>query len=114
VRFCRGCFDSAIDSGSIGPVTGVCLRKRGLAELLALLQALLHRAATGRPLSLLKYAMTADGKIACSSGHSAWVSSPESRKLVFEARARSDAIIVGGNTVRACLCGCSWHFLGAW
>ncbi len=64
------------------------------------LQALLHRAATGRPLSLLKYAMTADGKIACSSGHSAWVSSPDSRKLVFEARARSDAIIVGGNTVR--------------
>lgn len=50
--------------------------------------------------------MTADGKIACSSGHSAWVSSPDSRKLVFEARARSDAIIVGGNTVRpwSCLC----------
>ena len=46
--------------------------------------------------------MTADGKIACSSGHSAWVSSPDSRKLVFDARARSDAIIVGGNTVR-------WH-----
>ena len=44
--------------------------------------------------------MTADGKIACSSGHSAWVSSPDSRKLVFDARARSDAIIVGGNTVR--------------
>lgn len=64
-------------------------------------QALLHRAATGRPLSLLKYAMTADGKIACSSGHSAWVSSPDSRKLVFDARARSDAIIVGGNTVRS-------------
>ena len=63
------------------------------------LQALLHRAATGRPLSLLKYAMTADGKIACSSGHSSWVSCPDSRKLVFEARARSDAIIVGGNTV---------------
>ncbi|CAK0784832.1 hypothetical protein CVIRNUC_008037 [Coccomyxa viridis] len=63
-------------------------------------EALLHRAATGRPLSLLKYAMTADGKIACSSGHSAWVSSPDSRKLVFDARARSDAIIVGGNTVR--------------
>ncbi|CAL5223291.1 g5780 [Coccomyxa viridis] len=63
-------------------------------------EALLHRAATGRPLSLLKYAMTADGKIACSSGHSSWVSCPDSRKLVFEARARSDAIIVGGNTVR--------------
>ena len=63
-------------------------------------QALLHRAATGRPFSVLKYAMTADGKIATSSGHSAWVSSTDSRKLVFEARARSDAVVVGGNTVR--------------
>lgn len=64
-------------------------------------QALLHRAATGRPFSVLKYAMTADGKIATASGHSAWVSSPASRQLVFETRARSDAVIVGGNTARA-------------
>jgi hypothetical protein len=63
-------------------------------------QALLHRAATGRPFSVLKYAMTADGKIATSTGHSAWVSSTASRQLVFEQRARSDAVIVGGNTVR--------------
>lgn len=63
-------------------------------------QALLHRAVTGRPFSILKYAMTADGKIATSTGHSAWVSSPASRQLVFDARARSDAVIVGGNTVR--------------
>ena len=64
-------------------------------------QALLHRAATGRPFSVLKYAMTADGKIATCAGHAAWVSSPASRQLVFEARMRSDAIVVGGNTVRA-------------
>ena len=63
-------------------------------------QALLHRAATGRPFSVLKYAMTADGKIATCAGHAAWVSSPASRQLVFEARMRSDAIVVGGNTVR--------------
>ncbi|BDA48102.1 Riboflavin biosynthesis protein RibD at N-terminal half [Coccomyxa sp. Obi] len=63
-------------------------------------EALLHRAVTGRPFSILKYAMTADGKIATSTGHSAWVSSPASRQLVFETRARSDAVIVGGNTVR--------------
>ncbi|KAK9837095.1 hypothetical protein WJX81_002479 [Elliptochloris bilobata] len=70
---------------------GACLRAN---------EALLHRAATGRPFSVLKYAMTADGKIATSAGHAAWVSSPASRQLVFEARARSDAIVVGGNTVR--------------
>ncbi len=63
-------------------------------------QALLHRAATGRPFSVLKYAMTADGKIATAAGHSAWVSSPASRQLVFETRARSDAVVVGGNTAR--------------
>ncbi|DBA99900.1 hypothetical protein WJX77_000507 [Trebouxia sp. C0004] len=63
-------------------------------------EALLHRAATQRPLGIFKYAMTLDGKIATSMGHSAWVSSPASRQQVFETRARSDAVIVGGQTVR--------------
>lgn len=63
-------------------------------------EALLHRAALRRPLGLLKYAMTLDGKIATAQGHSAWVSSPESRARVFEARAASDAVVVGGQTVR--------------
>ena len=63
-------------------------------------QALLHRAATQRPLGIFKYAMTLDGKIATSMGHSAWVSGPASRQQVFETRARSDAVIVGGQTVR--------------
>lgn len=63
-------------------------------------EALLHRATLRRPLSILKYAMTLDGKIATAMGHSAWVSSSASRALVFEQRARSDAVIVGGNTVR--------------
>lgn len=40
------------------------------------------------------------GKIAASSGHAAWISSKKSRNRVFELRGRSDAIIVGGNTVR--------------
>lgn len=50
-------------------------------------------------MSILKYAMTLDGKIATQSGHSAWVTSPPARAMVFEQRARSDAVIVGGNTV---------------
>ena len=60
------------------------MRRRG--QLSHTMQALLHRAATGRPLGILKYAMTLDGKIATSSGHSAWVSCSESRALVFETR----------------------------
>lgn len=51
-------------------------------------------------MSTLKYAMTLDGKIAASSGHAAWVSSAVSRERVFKTRAQSDAVIVGGNTVR--------------
>ncbi|KAL3699032.1 hypothetical protein R1sor_017054 [Riccia sorocarpa] len=61
---------------------------------------LLCRAVQRLPYSVLKYAMTLDGKIAASTGHAAWVSSSESRRRVFETRGRSDAVIVGGNTVR--------------
>ncbi|XVF30283.1 hypothetical protein REPUB_Repub16aG0043500 [Reevesia pubescens] len=61
---------------------------------------LIYRAASRVPFSVLKYAMTLDGKIAASSGHAAWISSKLSRNRVFELRGRSDAIIVGGNTVR--------------
>ncbi|KAL9255133.1 Riboflavin biosynthesis protein PYRR, chloroplastic-like protein, partial [Drosera capensis] len=61
---------------------------------------LLYRAAHRVPFSVLKYAMTLDGKIAASSGHAAWISSKLSRNRVFELRGRSDAVIVGGNTVR--------------
>ncbi|ESR41840.1 Riboflavin biosynthesis protein PYRR [Citrus sinensis] len=44
--------------------------------------------------------MTLDGKIAASSGHAAWISSKTSRDRVFDLRGRSDAVVVGGNTVR--------------
>ncbi|KAH0467846.1 hypothetical protein IEQ34_002879 [Dendrobium chrysotoxum] len=61
---------------------------------------LLYRAAFHVPFSVLKYAMTLDGKIAARSGDASWVSSRLSRGRVFELRGRSDAIVVGGNTVR--------------
>ncbi|KAG2650893.1 hypothetical protein PVAP13_1NG239300 [Panicum virgatum] len=61
---------------------------------------MLYRAAFHVPFSVLKYAMTADGKIAASSGHASWISGKASRGRVFELRGRSDAVIVGGNTVR--------------
>ncbi|XP_057963282.1 riboflavin biosynthesis protein PYRR, chloroplastic [Malania oleifera] len=61
---------------------------------------LIYRAASQVPFSVLKYAMTLDGKIAASSGHASWISSKMSRNRVFELRGRSDAVIVGGRTVR--------------
>ena len=64
-------------------------------------EALLYRCATGGyPHGVYKYAMTLDGKIASSSGKSKWVTGPESRETVFHERARSDAVIVGGGTLR--------------
>ncbi len=59
-----------------------------------------HRILYKRPLGILKYAMTLDGKIAASSGHSTWVTSPEARSEVYQLRGACDAVIVGGNTVR--------------
>ncbi|MEH2147126.1 bifunctional diaminohydroxyphosphoribosylaminopyrimidine deaminase/5-amino-6-(5-phosphoribosylamino)uracil reductase RibD [Nostoc sp.] len=63
-------------------------------------EAFVHRILYKRPLGILKYAMTLDGKIATTSGHSAWVTSQDARSEVHQLRAACDAIIVGGNTVR--------------
>lgn len=63
-------------------------------------EAFTYRILHQRPLGILKYAMTLDGKIATTTGHSAWVSSPDSRSLVHQLRSTCDAVIVGGNTVR--------------
>ncbi|NJK99682.1 MAG: bifunctional diaminohydroxyphosphoribosylaminopyrimidine deaminase/5-amino-6-(5-phosphoribosylamino)uracil reductase RibD [Spirulinaceae cyanobacterium SM2_1_0] len=63
-------------------------------------EAFSHRIRYQRPFGLLKYAMTLDGKIAASTGHSAWVTGEKSRRLVHEQRAAADAVIIGGNTVR--------------
>ena len=63
-------------------------------------EAFIYRILSQRPLGILKYAMTLDGKIAATSGHSAWVTSPESRSQVHQLRAGCDAVVIGGNTVR--------------
>ncbi|GER26542.1 riboflavin-specific deaminase [Striga asiatica] len=74
--------------------------EEGLKSCLLVNAPLLYRAACRVPFSVLKYAMTLDGKIAASSGHASWISSKISRTRVFEMRGRCDAVIVGGNTVR--------------
>ncbi len=60
-----------------------------------------HRVQTGRPLGVLKWAMSVDGRTALPNGASQWVSGPEARGWVHRLRARCDAVIVGGGTVRA-------------
>lgn len=75
-------------------------RARAIGSCRMVNRALLHRAAFGLPFSIFKYAMTLDGKIATDQGDSAWVSGPESRRLVHQFRSHSDCVIVGGNTAR--------------
>jgi len=63
-------------------------------------EAFIHRVRYHRPFGILKYAMTLDGKIATTTGHSAWVTEQSARAMVHHLRAICDAVIVGGNTVR--------------
>ena len=63
-------------------------------------EAFIHRIEHQQPFGILKYAMTLDGKIATTTGHSAWVTSKASRHLVHQVRSTCDAVIIGGNTVR--------------
>jgi diaminohydroxyphosphoribosylaminopyrimidine deaminase/5-amino-6-(5-phosphoribosylamino)uracil reductase len=58
-------------------------------------------ARTGRPLVLLKYAMTLDGKVATRTGDSKWISSEASRARAHRWRAESDAVAVGIGTALA-------------
>ncbi len=63
-------------------------------------EAFIHRTLHQQPFGILKYAMTLDGKIAATTGHSAWVTGKASRHLVHQIRSACDAVIIGGNTVR--------------
>jgi diaminohydroxyphosphoribosylaminopyrimidine deaminase/5-amino-6-(5-phosphoribosylamino)uracil reductase len=100
--------------GMVDPDPRVCsggierLRSAGIEVLVGveeaacreLNEAFIHRVLYKRPLGILKYAMTLDGKIASISGHSTWVTGKEARSYVHQLRAASDVVVVGGNTVR--------------
>ncbi len=55
----------------------------------------------GRPEVTLKLATSLDGCIALASGESQWITGPEARAHTHAMRARADAILVGGGTLRA-------------
>jgi len=54
----------------------------------------------GRPHVTLKLALSLDGCIALASGESQWITGEEARTHVHAMRAKSDAILVGGETLR--------------
>ena len=64
-------------------------------------QAFRKHARTGRPLVILKSALTLDGRTASRTGDSRWISGVESRERVHHWRAEADAVAVGIGTAIA-------------
>lgn len=60
-----------------------------------------HYIKTGRPLVVMKYAMTLDGKTATRAGHSRWITGERSRQRVHEDRSRYFAVMCGVGTILA-------------
>ena len=60
-----------------------------------------HYITTGKPYVALKYAMTADGRIATVTGDSKWITCDKARNHVHTIRNRYASILVGINTVLA-------------
>lgn len=84
------------------------LREAGLAVAVlstpatrASLAGYLTRARLGRPYVTLKLATSLDGCFALADGSSRWITGALARSHVHAARARADAIVVGGGTWRA-------------
>jgi diaminohydroxyphosphoribosylaminopyrimidine deaminase/5-amino-6-(5-phosphoribosylamino)uracil reductase len=67
----------------------------------ATLAGYLARRTLGRPHVTLKLALTADGLVARADGSSRWITGEPARAHVHRERARCDAILVGGGTLRA-------------
>lgn len=68
-------------------------------QALRLNERFIHNMLTERPYIISKFAMTLDGKIATSTGHSQWITGEEARADVHELRNEVDAILVGVGTV---------------
>ncbi len=71
------------------------------AECRKLNEVFYHFIETKLPFVVMKYAMSLDGKIACTTGDSKWVTGEAARAHVHELRRRYSAIMVGIGTVLA-------------
>ena len=70
-------------------------------ECLKLNEVFYHYITTKTPFVVMKYAMTLDGKIACATGDSRWVTGETARAQVHRMRGRYRGIMVGIGTVLA-------------
>jgi diaminohydroxyphosphoribosylaminopyrimidine deaminase/5-amino-6-(5-phosphoribosylamino)uracil reductase len=94
-----GALDPTRDGVTVLRDAGVEVEVADLWEARVQNEAWLTWARLGRPFVTYKLAITLDGRVAMPGER--WVSGEESRKLVHELRAASDAVAVGMGTVRA-------------
>ena len=103
-------FVGSMDSNPLVAGKGVqILRNHGIyvetgildAECRKLNEVFYHYIATKTPFVVMKYAMTLDGKIACATGDSKWVTGEIARTQVHRMRGRYRGIMVGIGTVLA-------------
>ena len=59
----------------------------------------IHYMTTNLPFAILKYAMSLDGKIACHTGDSKWITSEKSRTDVHRLRSSVSAVVTGIGTI---------------
>ena len=85
-----------LQEAGIKCITGVCQD-----ECIELNRPFFKYITTSKPFVILKMAMTLDGKIANPDGISKWITGVEARSRVQQLRRLSDAIMVGGGTLRA-------------
>ncbi|MCD8133249.1 MAG: bifunctional diaminohydroxyphosphoribosylaminopyrimidine deaminase/5-amino-6-(5-phosphoribosylamino)uracil reductase RibD [Clostridiales bacterium] len=71
------------------------------ADCMQLNEVFYHFIETKLPFVVMKYAMSLDGKIACATGDSKWVTGETARAHVHELRKRYSGIMVGIGTVLA-------------
>lgn len=104
----RRVFVGVVDSNPLVGGKGIRqLRQAGIEvvtgileeECRALNEVFFHYTENAMPFVAMKYAMTLDGKIACASGDSKWVTTEASRAYVQELRKRYTGILVGIETV---------------
>lgn len=89
----RGRADELLKAAGIRVRSGVCKEACD-----AFLRPWMHAVRFGRPWVVAKVACSLDGRM--TRCHGGWLSCPESVKEAHQLRLESDAILVGGNTVR--------------
>ncbi|MCL2522475.1 MAG: bifunctional diaminohydroxyphosphoribosylaminopyrimidine deaminase/5-amino-6-(5-phosphoribosylamino)uracil reductase RibD [Erysipelotrichales bacterium] len=83
------------------------LRKQGIEVVVGIAEkacrqlneSFIYAITNNKPFVLMKYAMTADGKITTNSGEGKWITNPKSRRNVHKTRNAFQAILTGINTV---------------